>query len=460
MHELPAPLSNVDTPHSIDVYSIDEPVSIALQKKDRHFLSTTQLMSLWRYALLPYLSTRFILLIVGLLANFYLMPLIIANPVLPSHATYMQFPQALWLMWQRFDSGYYLSLARHGYGPASTLHNHANWVFYPLYPMLIAGVGFVFGGSSTAFSLAGLLVANLAAIIAIVYFYLLVNNEYGQKVAARAVLYLSLFPMSFYLSAIYTEALFLALALACIYHARRRSWWIAGLCGGLAALTRSQGIALIVPVAWEYLRVTSERYVPLPAQWPPRLSERGRLWLRSYWQGLWRAAHDLQNWLTGLALCLIPAGLFAFMLYAWIKTGDLLATFHADAWGWGRQLAYPWRLLLYSLRHPSVGDPLNWNFWLLNIVLAFIFLGFTVWAFRRLPAIYALYTAVMVLLPLSANLLNSIGRLYLVVFPAFILLALPNRKHEQPWHTFIITVFAALLALFMAFFVIGMPAIA
>src|ERR1019366_8885968 len=269
MHELPAPLSNVDTPHSIDVYSIDEPVSIALQKKDRHFLSTTQLMSLWRYALLPYLSTRFILLIVGLLANFYLMPLIIANPVLPSHATYMQFPQALWLMWQRFDSGYYLSLARHGYGPASTLHNHANWVFYPLYPMLIAGVGFVFGGSSTAFSLAGLLVAYLAAIIAIVYFYLLVNNEYGQKVAARAVLYLSLFPMSFYLSAIYTEALFLALALACIYHARRRSWWIAGLCGGLAALTRSQGIALIVPVAWEYLRVTSERYVPLPAQWPP-----------------------------------------------------------------------------------------------------------------------------------------------------------------------------------------------
>lgn len=47
---------------------------------------------------------------------------------------------------------------------------------------------------------------------------------------------------------------------------------------------------------------------------------------------------------------------------------------------------------------------MNWNFWALNITLAFAFLGFTVWAFRRLPLIYALYTAVMVLLPLSANL--------------------------------------------------------
>lgn len=439
--------------------TVDEYVAATLQKKKSFFLKSPIVVELWRYALLPYLSTRCLLVIVGLLANFYLMPLIIANPVLPSHTANIQFPQALWLMWQRFDSGYYLYIAHHGYGTASTLHSHSNWVFYPLYPALIASVSVVSGGASSSF--AGLFISNLAAIVAIVYFYLLVRKDYGQNVAARAVLYLSLFPTSFYLSAVYTEALFLALALACIYYARRRAWWIAGMCGGLAALTRSQGIALIVPVAWEYVRVTAERSASLPSEWPQKVSERVRCWLLCYWQGLWRAAHELKNWLMGLSLCLIPAGLLIFMLYAWMKTGDPLATFHANAWGWGRQLVYPWRLLVYSLLHPDVGNPMTWNFWLLNIILAFVYLGFTVWAFRRLPGIYALYTAVMVILPLSANLLNSLGRLYLVVFPVFMLLALPKRKNEQPpWHTLIVALFAALLALFMAFFVIGMPAIA
>src|SRR5438876_920589 len=347
MHELPTTSNHAEMTHQNDVPVPAKPLFSTFLIKIGHSLDTTTLFTLWRYALLPYLSTRFILLIVGLLANLYLMPLIIANPILPSHATYMHFPQALWLMWQRFDSGYYLYLAHHGYGPASTLHNHANWVFYPLYPILIAGIAFVFGGSSEAFSFAGLLISSLAAITAIIYFYLLVNKEYGQRVAARAVLYLSLFPLSFYLSAIYTEALFLALALACIYYARKRSWWIAGLCGGLAALTRSQGIALIVPVAWEYLCVTSERYAPLPTQWPPTLYAHGRLWLYSYSRGLWQAARELSNWLTGLSLCLIPAGLLIFMVYAQIKTGDLFATFHANAWGWGRHLSYPWQLLIY-----------------------------------------------------------------------------------------------------------------
>ena len=460
MQESPTSISRPDINRQNDALSTVQPLPNIPQKENEPLANSPTLFSLWRYALLPYLSTRLLLISIGLLANFYLMPLIVKNPVLPSHAVYMHFPQALWLMWQRFDSGYYLNLARHGYGSASTLHNHANWVFYPLYPLLISSIAFVLGGNIDAFSFAGLIISTIAGIIAIAYLYLLVSKDFGQTVAARTVLYLSLFPMSFYLSAIYTEALFLALALACIYYARRHSWWIAGLCGGLAALTRSQGVALVVPLVWEYLRVTGERYVSLPEQWPQKLSERGRLWLRSYWHGLFLAAHDWKNWATGLALCLVPAGLLTFMLYAKIKTGDLFATFHANAWSWGRQLSSPWQLLIYSLRHPSLGDPMSWNFWLLNILLAFIFLGFTLWAFRRLPIIYALYTAVMVLLPLSANLLNSVGRLYLVVFPAFILLALPDRKNKQPWHTVIIALFAALQALFMAFFVIGMPIIA
>ena len=34
---------------------------------------------------------------------------------------------------------------------------------------------------------------------------------------------------------------------------------------------------------------------------------------------------------------------------------------------------------------------MNWNFWLLNIIVIVAFLAFTIWSLRRLPMIYALY---------------------------------------------------------------------
>lgn len=406
------------------------------------------LTELWYNALLPYLGTRLVLVLVGLLANFYLLPLTINNAAL-----HQPFPQVLWLMWTRFDSGFYLDIAHSGYKPVE-------WAFYPLYPLLISGVGRLLGGTYTAFHLAGFLISNFAAIIAMAYLYLLVRKEWDRVVAGRTVLYLALFPMSFYLSAVYTEALFLALAVACIYYARKQSWWLAGICGALAALCRSQGMMLLVPLAWEYLRVLSERYAPPPSQLPQELSKRTYIRIQYYIRGLYLAACQLKNWFTAGALALVPVGLLAFMLYGWGETGDFKITFHINRTLWGRQLSSPWYVLIDSLQHPTLGDPMNWNFWLLNIIVAFAFLGFTIMAFRRLPLIYAFFTLVMVVLPLSTNRLNSLARYYVIVFPVFILLALLCPDNKPNRHTFILVFFTAIQALLMAFFVIGMYTIA
>lgn len=416
---------------------------------------------IWREAILPYLGTRLIVLAIGLLSMYYVLPVLISNPRLPTFAAQGSFPQSLWLMWGRFDSGFYLDIARRNYWPASTLHSRTDWVFYPLYPLLIAGLGRLFGGSADAFNIAGVLIANVAGVGMIIYFYLLVYRELGQKIAARAVLYLALFPLAFFLSALYTESLLLGLSIAAIYYARRQRWWLAGLCGGLAALTRLQGVALVVPLAWEYLRVVSARYAPLPKAWPASLSERAKLRVRLYFSGLLQAAREMQNWLRALALVLVPCGLLAFMLYGQFYIGDFFATFHASKWGWGRQLSSPLRLLLYSVLHPIVGQPLNWNFWLLNIVAAFAFLAVITWSCHRLPMIYTLYTTVTVLLPLSSNSLNSLARYYLLVFPAFMLLALFTCKGEkQHLHHFLVAGFAALQSILIVFFVLGLFAIA
>ena len=207
--------------------------------------------------------------------------------------------------------------------------------------------------------------------------------------------------------------------------------------------------------------MVSERYAPLPGEQPEKFLERARLWLRYYFRGIALAAHDIKNWLNGLAIFLVPCGLLLFMIYGQLYIGDFMATFHASSWGWGRQISPPWRLLIYSLRNPILSDPLNWNFWTVNIVASFAFLGVVVWAFRRLPISYALYTTTAVLLPLSANLLNSTIRYYLLAFPAFILLAIfVDKGEKQRLHNFIVAAFASIQAVCMVFFVIGLPIMA
>src|SRR5947209_486513 len=113
------------------------------------------------------------------------------------------------------------------------------------------------------------------------------------------------------------------------------------------------------------------------------------------------------------------------------------------------------------LSHPLPPGPMNWNFWIVNIIVIFVFLGFTLWAFRRLPMTYALYTCVMVLMPLFTNSINSITRCYLVVFPAFLLLALWTTRGTRSGYSYcIMTIFAMLQAVFMIFFVLGLPIMA
>jgi hypothetical protein len=104
---------------------------------------------------------------------------------------------------------------------------------------------------------------------------------------------------------------------------------------------------------------------------------------------------------------------------------------------------------------------MDWNFWILNMCVVLLFLALTVWAFRKLPMIYALFTLVMVLFPLSSSRLNSSSRYYLVVFPVFILLALWSKNAEHANRRLLIMIlFAMLQAVLMVFFVLGLPAIA
>ena len=80
-------------------------------------------------------------------------------------------------------------------------------------------------------------------------------------------MYVSIFPVAFFLQAVYTESLFLMLSLACLYWSRESRWRLAGLAGLLATLSRSTGVLLLVPMAMIYYE---QRDWELAAHGPPR----------------------------------------------------------------------------------------------------------------------------------------------------------------------------------------------
>jgi Gpi18-like mannosyltransferase len=105
------------------------------------------------------------------------------------------------------------------------------------------------GGQSL---LAALLVTNISALIFFWYLYRLVEADYGEKIAKRAVILSAVFPTSFYLFMGYTEAPLMAFTVAAFYYGRQGKWWLAGILAGCAALIKQPGIFLLIPLAYMY----------------------------------------------------------------------------------------------------------------------------------------------------------------------------------------------------------------
>ena len=124
----------------------------------------------------------------------------------------------------------------------------------PFYPYLLGGIYAVFGEVETAGRLAGALLGVLAVWLV----YLIARHVWGERTALVAAGVAAVFPGLFLLNqALISEPLFVVAELAAVLFAlRSRSaggdlrWAAAaGLCCGLAALTRSNGILLVLPIA-------------------------------------------------------------------------------------------------------------------------------------------------------------------------------------------------------------------
>ncbi|HEX8557368.1 MAG TPA: hypothetical protein VF668_04670 [Pyrinomonadaceae bacterium] len=323
-----------------------------------------------------------------------------------------------WLaVWNRWDAPHYLDIARAGYVAEGV---EARWiVFYPLYPWLARAASLVLRDEL----LGAFFVSAAASVAAGLLLFRLARLDETEATARGAVFYMLAFPTAYFLHIGYTESLFLALALGSFAAARGRCWWAAGLLGGLAAMTRVNGLLLLPALAFE----AWEEY-----------REGGRR-PRAAW--LW--------------LLLVGAGFGVYLLINWWTLGDPLAFLSAQGRFWFKSLTWPWvgvreAWRSWWARAPSEAEMVGGQ----ELLFVLLGLGLTAWAWLRLRASYAVWMTCNWLLWTSTKFVLSVPRYTLVLFPAFILLA-RLRESRPAWGAAVAAWSLLFLGLFAARFVQG-----
>ncbi len=323
---------------------------------------------------------------------------------------------ALLSTWNRWDAANYTHIAQYGYQTADDL------AFFPLFPLLIAGGARLLGGGSWSYLLVGTLISNGALLGALLILYYLAVDLVGEELSQRTLLYICIFPTAFFFFAPYNKSLYLLFTAGSFLALRRQKWWLAGLLGMLAALTRSVGILIIVPYIYE--------------MWEQR-------------------AYILTRYRTLLlslgAILLIPFGTLLYAWYNWQAFGDPLAFVHVQA-NWSRHTTWPWMGLFQAiwalfLYHPQPFGSSNQVHLLLDLTATLSFIVLVIIGWRKLPKSYSLWMMVFllyillnpaqkpdILLSKSALCLGDVSRLYharytrktLNQIPLYVVTILPN----------------------------------
>jgi Gpi18-like mannosyltransferase len=286
----------------------------------------------------------------------------------------------------KWDAPHYVYLAQHWYINSGDPANFI--VFFPLYPLLTR----LFIFSADTVNLSALVVANACSLIALFYLYKLTKLDFGEGTAQKAVLFLSIFPTAYFLSAPYTEGLFFATVIASLYYARIGRWLPAGFLGGLAALTRLGGFLMLPVLAVEFLhqnRRNLRRVFSFDFVWVFLVAVGFLIYL------------DINLGVTG--------NLFTFMTVErvhWFNTLDPWGGF-MGALSWTQNASYP--------ESVTIGlAPL--------VFAAFGLVMIVVGLARRFRPSYFVYMLLTWMLAVSTSFWLSVPRYIMAMFPMFMLL--------------------------------------
>ena len=347
-----------------------------------------------RYVLTVYVSVRVALSLLGLVGVAMLprnepadVPGWPADPLQPGWSNAVT-------AWERWDALWFLRIAAEGYRT-----DDASAAFFPLYPLLVKGVGFLTGGR---WLLAAYVVSNVALIAALLVVHAWTRAELDERAARLTVLLLCVFPTGLFLFAPYSESLFLLLSAGSLLAARTGRWPVAGVLAVAASGTRSIGLLLVLPLVVEAVQQSRGRWRSLPV---PLLSA-----------------------------LLAPLGAGLYLLWWHLRHGEALRPFSAQG-GFGRERDWPWESLVDGV---VLGERFlgiyPGGYHTADALLVLAALAGAVWVALRLRPLYGVHVWASLLFPLllpfGGRPLMSMPRFLVVVVPLFWALAVLSARYR------------------------------
>jgi len=320
-------------------------------------------------------------------------------------------PRGFPASWARWDAGFYLRIARYGYGLGAK-----ELAFFPGYALLVRALSL---GQPGAILWAGCLISNAAFVAAAVLLWQLVEAEHGSTTAWATVISMAVFLTAMFWSALYAESTFLLFSVLVYLFSTRRQYTLAAVCVALASITRITGFLLVL--------------IPLT-----------ELWMRRVKPGL--IPRQRAFWVSATVTAVVSAiGLGGLCIYFWITQNAPLAFLGAQETFWLRTVVWPRQTVIDSLRVVATGyGGFETNRFmrvinLQDLSVTFLFVAGAVLAalwVRRSLAVYAAASLLFMLVshgPYTFGLW-SMSRVTIVLFPVFIAFGiLLARRSRLKW---------------------------
>ena len=289
--------------------------------------------------------------------------------------------------WANYDGEHFSSIALFGYKSLQQF-------YFPLYPFLIRSLAIFFDPEFSSYVVSGILISNASLFLALIGLYKLARLDYSEKVSKLAIILILLFPTSFYFGAVYTESIFLCLAVWSFYLFRTNKFLFASILAMLSSSTRVVGItilpAFLVNIFWDRKLIKKEL----------------------------------------LSLLFIPMGLLSYMYYLFLYWGGTIKLYQAYKL-FGEQRSGHLVLLpqVFYRYFFKIIPNLSWDYLpvvfavLLETFAATLFLYLIIISFRKIRWDYWMFSVLGYLIPTTSGSFSSMPRYLILIFPMFFVLA-------------------------------------
>ena len=334
-----------------------------------------------RKILFLFLIWRTLLFLVAYLSPQFVQPFGATFPYYQERLIATGLPHFIW-SFANFDGVHYLGIAKDLYAYQYTQ------AFFPLYPILIKTLSYVF---SANLILSGLFISNISFLIGLVIFYRFIENKFNQNIAFWSVIFLMSLPTSFFFGSLYTEGLFFLLIILSFYFADKSDNLKLSIVGFFASLTRLVGV-FIAPAIFFEAKTKSLM---------PKL--------------------------------IIPLGLIAYMVYLKLEFNNALYFLTSQSiFEQGRsttKIIFLPQVFYRYVKILATTHGLVFANAMFELTVTIFALGILIWGYKKIPRSWFVFSILTIITPTLTGTLTSMPRYVLVAFPIFVLLANIKNLH-------------------------------